>query len=235
MSENNAEHSPQNNTFRERVGSSLLNKKGAILGAIITVLLIDQILKFTLPDFLFLGTPLALLAVWLISWLKQVGWPDLGLYRPNSWAKTVLLALVAVLLVQTVAYLQIRLSNSAPDYSSYEQALTPWGLLGWILISWLIAGFGEEVIWRGFFMKQIARLLGEHDRASWVVGLVISSVGFGLIHFHQGPGGMLGTGFAGLVYGIIYLVSGRNLWTSILAHGLTGTSSFIVLYLSQVG
>ncbi len=53
-------------------------------------------------------------------------------------------------------------------------------------------------------------------------------------HFHQGPGGMLGTGFVGLVYGIVYLVSGRNLWVTIIAHGLTGSSSFILLYLSQL-
>jgi hypothetical protein len=41
-------------------------------------------------------------------------------------------------------------------------------------------------------------------------------------------------GFVGLVYGIFYLVSGRNLWVPINAHGLTGTTSFILLYLSQL-
>ena len=126
------------------------------------------------------------------------------------------------------------LNISPPDYSSYEQALTPWGLLGWIVISWTTAGFGEEIIWRGFFMKQIARLFDEQKRSSWVIGLVLTSIVFGLVHYHQGPGGMLGTGFVGLVYGIVYLVSGRNLWVTIIAHGLTGSSSFILLYLSQL-
>ena len=45
---------------------------------------------------------------------------------------------------------------------------------------------------------------------------------------------MLWTGFVGLVYGIVYLVSGRNLLVTIIAHGLTGSSSFILLYLSQL-
>ena len=85
-----------------------------------------------------------------------------------------------------------------------------------------------------FIMKQIARLFGEQKRSSWVIGLVLSSIGFGLAHFHQGPGGMLGNGFIGLVYGIFYLRSGRNLWVPIIAHGLTGTTRFILLYLSQL-
>jgi membrane protease YdiL (CAAX protease family) len=139
-----------------------------------------------------------------------------------------------MLIVQIVGFLQFALSDSSPDLGSYEQALTPWRLLGWIAISWTTAGFGEEIIWRGFFMKQIARLFGEQKRSSWVIGLVLSSIGFGLAHFHQGPGGMLGNGLVGLVYGIFYLRSGRNLWVPIIAHGLTGTTRFILLYLSQL-
>ncbi|TFH35956.1 MAG: CPBP family intramembrane metalloprotease [Anaerolineales bacterium] len=234
MTENNLDHSQNHNTLRERVGESLLNNKISILGAILFVLFIAQILKFTFPDLLFWGIPLALLAIWLISWLKKVGWSDFGLDRPESWSKTIKYALLAMLIVQIVGTLQFMLSKSPPDLSSYEQRLTLWWLLGWIVISWTTAGFGEEIIWRGFFMKQIARLFGEQKSSSWVIGLVISSIGFGLAHFHQGPGGMLGAGFFGIVYGIFYMVSGRNLWVPIIAHGLTDTTSFIVLYLSQL-
>lgn len=234
MTENKLDHSQNHISFRDKVGESLLNDKASILGAILLVLFIGQILKFTFPDLVFWGVPLALLTIWLISWLKKVGWSDFGLYRPKSWSKTIKLALAAVLIVQIVGFLQFTLTDSPPDLSSYEEAMTPWRLLGWIVISWTIAAFGEEIIWRGFFMKQIARLFGEQKRSSWVIGLVLSSIGFGLAHFHQGLGGILGTGFVGLVYGILFLVSGRNLWGPIIAHGLTGTTSFILLYLSQL-
>jgi CAAX protease family protein len=234
MTENKADLPQNHNTLRERVGKSLLNNKVSILGSILIVLFISQIFKFTNPDLVFWGIPLALLAIWLISWFKQVGWSDLGLYRPESWSKTIKMALFAMLIVQAVGTLQFFLSKSPPDLSSYEQGLTLWALLGWIVISWTTAAFGEEIIWRGFFMKQIARLFGEQKRSSWVIGLVLSSIGFGLAHFHQGLGGILGAGFVGLVYGILFLVSGRNLWGPIIAHGLTGTTSFILLYLSQL-
>ena len=234
MTENKLDHSQNHISFRDKVGESLLNNKASILGAIVIVLFIGQILKFTFPDLLFWGIPLALMAIWLISWLKKVGWSDFGLDRPESWSKTIKMALGAMLIVQIVGTLQFFLSKSPQDLNSYQEAMTPWRLLGFIVISWTTAGFGEEIIWRGFFMKQIARLFGEQKSSSWVIGLVLSSIGFGLVHFHQGPGGMLGAGFIGLVYGIFYLVSGRNLWVTIIAHGLTDTTSFIVLYLSQL-
>jgi membrane protease YdiL (CAAX protease family) len=238
MAENKADLPQNQNTLRERVGESLLNNKVSILGAILIVLFISQIFKFTFPDLVFWGIPLALLAIWLISWLKQVGWSDVGLYRPESWSKTIKMALFAMLIVQIICVLQgtlqYFLDTPTPDLSSYEERMTPLWLLRWIVISWTTAGFGEEVIYRGFYMKQIARLFGEQKRSSWVIGLVLSSIIFGLVHFHQGPGGMVGTALVGLVYGIFYLRSGRNLWVPIIAHGLTGTIRFILLYLSQL-
>jgi len=234
MTKYKLDHYQDHISFRDKVGESLLNNKASILGAILIVLIIGQIIKFTFPDLVFWGIPLALLAIWLISWLKKVGWSDFGLDRPESWSKTIKYALLAMVIVQIVGTLQFTLSKSPPDLSSYEQRLTPWWLLRWIVISWTTAAFGEEVIYRGFYMKQIARLFDEQKRSSWVIGLVLSSIGFGLAHFHQGPGGMLGTGFIGLVYGIFYLRSGRNLWVPIIAHGLTGTTRFILLYLSQL-
>jgi membrane protease YdiL (CAAX protease family) len=234
MTENKAGLPQNHNTLRERVGNSLLNNKVSILGSILIVLFIGQFLKFTFPDLVFWGIPLALLAIWFISWLKQVGWSDFGLDSPDSWSKTIRTALVTMLIVQIVGTLQFFFSSSPPDLSSYTQRLTPLWLLRWIVIAWTTAGFGEEVIWRGFFMKQIARLFDEQKRPSWVIGLVLSSVGFGLAHFHQGPGGMLGAGLVGLVYGIVYLRSERNLWVTVIAHGLTGSTSFIMLYLSQL-
>lgn len=123
MTENKAGLPQNHNTLRERVGKSLLNNKVSIFVSILVVLFIAQIFKFTFPDLVFWGIPLALLAIWLISWLKKVGWSDFGLYRPESWSKTIKSALVAVLIVQTVGFLQFTLSDSPPDYSSYQEAI----------------------------------------------------------------------------------------------------------------
>ena len=102
MTDNKVDLPQNHNTLRERIGKSLLNNKVSILGSILIVLFIGQILKFTYPDLLFWGIPLALLAIWLISWFKKVGWADIGLSRPESWSKTIRLALVAMVIVQIV-------------------------------------------------------------------------------------------------------------------------------------
>ena len=170
MTENKVDLSQNQNTLRKRVGKSLLDNKISILGAILLVLFIAEI-KFLLPDLIVLGIPVALLAIWLISWLKKVGWSDIGIYRPKNWTKIILVGGGIALLLQTSAVLQIKLGGPMPDLSSFEQVKNnPWVLLGFLVISWTTAGFGEEIIWRGFFMKQIARLFDDQKKSSWVLG-----------------------------------------------------------------
>ncbi len=104
-------------------------------------------------------------------------------------------------------------------------------LVGTLVVVWLTAAFAEEVIFRGFLMGRLARLFGG-SRLAWTASLLISSVLFGALHLYQGPAGVLGTGTAGLVLGLIYLVSGRNLWVCILTHGITDSISLVLIFLS---
>ncbi len=60
--------------------------------------------------------------------------------------------------------------------------------------------------------------------------LLLVSVLFGLLHSYQGTVGVVMTGVTGLVFGILYLASGRNLWAPIIAHGTTDTVSFLIIY-----
>jgi membrane protease YdiL (CAAX protease family) len=60
--------------------------------------------------------------------------------------------------------------------------------------------------------------------------LVISSIFFGLVHFYEGPLGILLTGLTGLLFGLIYMRSGRNLWVAIIAHGLVNTLTFLLIF-----
>ncbi len=54
---------------------------------------------------------------------------------------------------------------------------------------------------------------------------------FGLGHYDRGPVGIVDSAFAGLVLGAAYLISGRNLWASVLAHGFIDTFGVFALYL----
>jgi membrane protease YdiL (CAAX protease family) len=53
---------------------------------------------------------------------------------------------------------------------------------------------------------------------------------FGYGHYYKGPAGIIDSAIAGLILGAAYLLSGRNLWTSVLAHGFIDTTALVVLY-----
>lgn len=216
--------------MRDKLGRSLNTQKVWIAGSIFFVFIVNRIGLF-FPDLNILGIPLALLAIWLVSWLRRVGWADLGLFRPQSWIKIILFGLGTGGILQAITLFQIKLGGPVPDISSFEQVKNnPWVLLGFLVISWTTAGFGEEVIWRGFYMKQISRLFGEQKRTSWVIGLIVSSVVFGLVHYYQGITGIVITGIGGFINGLLYFKFGKNLWASIFAHGIADTIAFFLIY-----
>jgi hypothetical protein len=121
---------------------------------------------------------------------------------------------------------------SEPDISRFDPVRG--NLLAFLFslaIVWTTAAFGEEMIFRGFFFNRLAQL-GPGQAFSWIMALLLSSVFFGLGHAYQGMAGVVLTTIAGIFFGLIYLVCGKNLWVPILVHGLYNTSAFLILFLN---
>ncbi len=94
---------------------------------------------------------------------------------------------------------------------------------------YVVSSFGEEVIYRAFLINRIAEL-GSKTNTAWRVAVVVSSIVFGLAHFDWAIAGMVQTGCMGLALGVSYLVVGRNLWVTILAHGYMDTILIVQMY-----
>ena len=105
-------------------------------------------------------------------------------------------------------------------------------LLLFILLSWVLAAFGEEICFRGYLMNRIAHLLGKNNTA-WIVSLVLSSILFGWGHTEQGITGWIQEGLSGLYLGIMFLKTGKNLTVPIVSHGVSNTLAFILIYLGS--
>ena len=101
--------------------------------------------------------------------------------------------------------------------------------LKWLGIVWTWAAFGEEFGYRGYLLARAADL-GRGSTAAYLAGTVFVAVLFGLGHFYKGPAGVVDSAFAGLVLGAAFLVSGRNLWACVLAHGFIDTFGVVALY-----
>jgi len=101
-----------------------------------------------------------------------------------------------------------------------------------VLSTWISAAFGEELLVRGFLLNRFANMLGD-TRLSWFFAVILSSFVFGLGHFYQGMTGVIITSSVGIVYAIMYLLAGKNLWVTILAHGILDTIGFVSIYAAQ--
>jgi len=102
----------------------------------------------------------------------------------------------------------------------------------YLALSWVIAAFGEEICFRGFLMQRLARVFGGSNGA-WIASLVASSVLFGWGHTEQGVSGWIQEGLSGLLLGVLFLVNRRCLAVPIIAHGVSNTLAFVLIYLGR--
>ena len=166
--------------------------------------------------------------------LTRGGFAGLGFRRPGSWRLVIGLALGFVVMRWAIgAGVEALTAHIWPPIKAPkgtdEIVGHPLAALAALAIVWIFAAFGEEIGYRGLIMGRAAQALGG-GRPGWIVGLLVSAVLFGLGHVYKGPAGILDSGIAGLLLGGVYLLSGRCLWTCVLAHGLSDTLAVALAY-----
>jgi membrane protease YdiL (CAAX protease family) len=181
--------------------------------------------------------PILFVLGWISLRLRDGGWKAAGLTRPNSWWKAVALAVGAAAVLQlgnelVVGPLAHRIWP-APQHISHVVGSAA---LGWrqalttLLIVWTFAAFGEELSYRGYLLTRAADIFGRSD-AAYILAMILVALLFGFGHYYKGPAGMLDSTYSGLVLGCAYLLSGRNLWAAILAHGISDTFALLVVFM----
>jgi len=167
--------------------------------------------------------------------LRDGRWSAIGFKRPESWRRIVLIALAAAALRIALGDLVIEplTSHFWPPIVAPEGADEATGNLKVALLYlgliWTFAAFGEEISYRGYLMRRAADI-GGGKRAAWWIAVIVVAVLFGYGHYYKGPAGILDSAVAGLILGAAFLLSGRNLWTCVLAHGFIDTVGVVGLY-----
>jgi membrane protease YdiL (CAAX protease family) len=175
-----------------------------------------------------LGVLAALVVVGLVLWARGDGWAALGFAAPASWGSTVGLALALGLALQVLSIMLVeplaeRLTGEPHDHSVVAGVRGSWKAFGlWMLLVWLVVAPLEEIVFRGFLMTEIARIVGTAPWAT-LLNVVLASVVFGLAHGYQGRSGIVSTGVVGAVLAWVFVGSGFDLWLAILAHGFVDT------------
>lgn len=179
------------------------------------------------------GTVAGVTLILIFTRIENQSLGSLG-FRRQNWLKLLLSAIGAAVLIQVVAtiinVILVILGAGQPDLSTLGSIEGNLGLfLFYLSISWSIAGFGEEIVWRGFFMTKFAQLF-DNSKLGWRIAVVLSGLIFGSLHLYQGWAGAIQVAIAGMIFAYIFLRSRQNLWLCILAHGFIDTIAFVLLY-----
>jgi membrane protease YdiL (CAAX protease family) len=102
-------------------------------------------------------------------------------------------------------------------------------LLVFLVLTWTIAAFGEELVYRGYLPTRLTEALGS-GTAAVITAVVASSVLFGVAHTEQGLVGVVVTFLDALFFSALRLRY-RTVWASILAHGFNNTIGLLALFL----
>lgn len=199
---------------------------------IATALVIAYNIYDALP---FSETPFIFLLVLICFAVHKTSWSSLGFKKPKSWVKVISLGLITAIALQLLSSyvtepLIARLTGETPDIAQFNVLKgNNEYLIKYMILVWLLAAFGEEIAYRGFIANKFSDLFGSTNKALWA-GVIFSSILFGIGHYYQGIAGVIGSAFSGLVFGSVYILSGRNLWVSIFAHGLSDTYGVLYFY-----
>lgn len=183
-------------------------------------------------------TPFLLAFGWISLRVRRLRWRSVGLQVYKSWKATIALGLVVGVLLEAFELFisqpfLIKVLHKQPDLELFRSVQGNLKLmLVYVALSWTLAAFGEEMVYRGYLMNRVADFFNR-TRWSWIISLFVVHAGFGLAHAYQGITGVLDEALMGFLLGILYLRTGRNLAVPIVAHGVQDTIDFVLIFLGK--
>lgn len=178
-----------------------------------------------------LFAPLSAILVLIWVHLSRTPWREIGYVRPRRWVVSTLGGLVfgAVFKLALKALVMPLLgappTNEAYHYLVGNRAALPGAIFAMIVV----AGFGEETVFRGYLFERFGKLFGASVRAKILI-VLITALWFGLDHYAvQGLAGAEQAMITGLVFGTIMAVTGR-IWMIMCAHAAFDLVALAIIY-----
>ena len=177
-----------------------------------------------------------IVAMWRMR-VRSMTWKDLGLRKPESWLRTLLVTLgilvaipILIILFQQISEM---LSISLAADTSAEDAVAKfgdlkdhWGHFFAIIPFILIQSALEELLDRGFLITWFEKLFSKTGFAT-LIAVLLQALIFGFRHSYDISERSITVAIIGLVMGIAYVKFGRNLWPLIIAHCVLNTASML--------
>lgn len=167
-----------------------------------------------------------------LLWVRfsRTPWRAIGYVRPRSWLLTVAVGIlfgVAFKFVMKAVVMPLLGAdpiNRAYHFLAGNHAALPFAV--WLM---LVAGFGEETVFRGFLFERFGQLFGSSLRAK-ALTVLITAAGFGLAHYlSQGLTGAEQATIVGLVYGVIFAKTGQ-IFMLMFAHAAFDLTALVIIF-----
>ncbi len=158
----------------------------------------------------------------------------LGLSTSVSWLSTIGFAVAWLALMLAYSPLADRVATRWVDkpptldaFRALQQSRSK--LLIGIVVAWVLGGFLEELVFRRIILQSIEALLSAWFVAPIATGIAVcaAALGAGLVHSYQGLRAAIIITQLSVLFGLLFVVSGHNLWAVILRHGLYDTIAFV--------
>ena len=175
---------------------------------------------------------------------NEITWKSLGLILPTdgkSFVKSLGISLLVVVLVLVFMATVVPIISSALDVTIPKSSTDRFEfLLGnplylaiyLLVVIWIGAAIGEELLMRGFLLNSLMSLFGERKTGVFSA-VVLHATIFGMLHVSQGIPGIISTGIVAVIFALVYLYSGRKLFPLIIAHGLINSLALLGYYFSD--
>jgi membrane protease YdiL (CAAX protease family) len=195
--------------------------------------------------------PIALLsALAVATWrLKRnnESWCSLGLFNTGNYLTLILWTIGAFIIALFIGNVGGALANaliSSPGevndqinvvvqnrFSNVQDNIPVY--IYWLVISWVIGGFTEELLFRGFMILRFEKALSKLPFAT-AIAIFLQALIFGQQHmYYQGYVGLVETGFIAISSGLIFVLCKRRLWPLIISHGLANTIGMTMIFMGN--
>lgn len=179
----------------------------------------------------FLVAPLSAVLVLVWASRSRTPWSEIGYVKPKNWIATVAgglafgMALKFLMKSIVMPLLGADPINQAFHYLVGNRAALPQAIYMMIVV----AGFGEETVFRGYLFERLGKLFGSSLWAKTLIVLLTSGL-FGVAHYPlQGLAGVQQATIVGLLFGTIFAITGR-IWMLMIAHAAFDLTALAIIY-----
>ena len=144
----------------------------------------------------------------------------------------IVLAFMAAVVPIISSALDVTIPKSSTDRFEFLLGNPLYLAIYLLVVIWVGAAIGEELLMRGFLLNSPMSLFGER-KAGIFSAVVLHATIFGMLHISQGIPGIISTGVVAVIFALVYLYNGRKLFPLIIAHGLINSLGLIAYYFSD--